>query len=110
LWAEFALKSLGFGGFGKTSGEVICVKSFVSITYKTLAVLVKNIRQKECVKADRTLPVDGRFYGARQNQQCEEKLPEETTTALKSGRTLTHKIVSTEGINIFKSPIFLDIL
>jgi hypothetical protein len=30
-------------------------------------VLVKNIRPKECVKADPTMPVDGRFYGARQN-------------------------------------------
>jgi hypothetical protein len=99
LWAEFALKSLGFGGFGKTSGEVICVKSFVSITYKTLAVLVKNIRQKECVKADRTLPVDGRFYGARQNQR-EEKLPKETTKALKSGRTLSHEIVCPRNIKI----------
>jgi hypothetical protein len=49
-------------------------------------VLVKNIRPKECVKADPTLPVDGRFYGTRQYHQCKEKLPEETTTTLKPGR------------------------
>jgi hypothetical protein len=66
------------------------VKYFVSITYEAQGVLEKNIRPKECVEADPTLPVDGRFYGARQNQQCEEKLSEETTTALKSGRTLSH--------------------
>jgi hypothetical protein len=52
---------------------------------------VKNIRPKEC---------DGRFNGARQNQQCKEKLPEETMTALKSGRTLTHKIVCPRNIKI----------
>ncbi len=55
--------------------------------------LVKFIRPKECVKEDPALPVEGRFYGARQNQQCEKELPEETTTALKSGRTLTYGIV-----------------
>ncbi len=55
--------------------------------------LVKFIRPKECIKEDPTLPVEGRFYGARQIQQCEEKLPEEMTTALKSGRTLTYGIV-----------------
>jgi hypothetical protein len=69
-------------------------------------VLVKFIRPKECVKDDPSLPVNSRFYGARQIQQCGEKLPEEMTTALKSGRTLTHKIVFTIGINICKSPIF----
>jgi hypothetical protein len=34
FWANFALKSRGFGGFGKTSGEVKYEKSFVSITYE----------------------------------------------------------------------------
>jgi hypothetical protein len=32
--AEVALKSRGFGGFDKTSGEVMYVKSFVSTTYE----------------------------------------------------------------------------
>jgi hypothetical protein len=62
-------------------------------------VLVKNIKPKECVKDDPTLPDDGRFYGARQNQR-EEKLPKETTTALKSGRTLSHEIVCPRNIKI----------
>jgi hypothetical protein len=53
----------------------------------------KFTRPKECVKADPALPVEGRFYDARQNQQCEEKLPEARTTALNSGRTLTNGIV-----------------
>jgi hypothetical protein len=34
FWADFALKSRGFGGFGKTSGEVKYVKSFASISYE----------------------------------------------------------------------------
>jgi hypothetical protein len=72
-------------------------------------VLVKNIRPKECVKADPTLPVDGRFYGARQNQPARKTLPEETTTALKSGRTFTQKIVCYAKIKIILSPIFGDI-
>jgi hypothetical protein len=53
-------------------------------------VLVKFIMPKECVKEAPTLPVEGRVYGPRQKQQCEEMLPEEMTTALKSGRTLTY--------------------
>jgi hypothetical protein len=52
-------------------------------------VLEKFIRPKE----DPALSVEGRFYGTRQNQQGEEKLPEATTTTLKSGRTLTYGIV-----------------
>jgi hypothetical protein len=60
------LKEPQFRRFRQASGEVICAKSFV--------------RPKECVKDDPMLPVDSRFYGARQNQQCEEKLPEEMTT------------------------------
>ncbi len=63
--------------------------------------LAKFIRPKECVKEDPALPIEGRFYGARQNQQCDEKLPEETTTALKSGRNPTHKIACITRINIF---------
>jgi hypothetical protein len=90
FWADFALKNRGFGGFGKTSSEVKYVKSFVSITYEAL---VKFIRPKECVKEDPALPVEGRFYSARQNQQCGKEMPEETTTALKSSRTLTYGIV-----------------
>ncbi len=34
FWAEFALKSRGFGGFGKPSVEDESVKSFVNITYE----------------------------------------------------------------------------
>jgi hypothetical protein len=34
FWADFALKSRGFGGFGKTSGEKESVKSFVNIRYE----------------------------------------------------------------------------
>jgi hypothetical protein len=76
------------------------VKYFVNTVYEAQAVLVKNIRPKEFVKAKPTLPVDCRFYGARQNQQCEENAAFTTTTALKTGRTFTHKIVCTIGIKI----------
>jgi hypothetical protein len=55
--------------------------------------LVKFIRAKQCVKEDPALPVEGRFYIIRQNQQCEEKLPIATTTALNSGSTFTYGIV-----------------
>jgi hypothetical protein len=68
--------------------------------------LVKIIRPKKCVKDDPALPVDTQFYGARQNQQCEEKLPEETTMALKSGRTrvcrsYSLKVKTSENVGIF---------
>jgi hypothetical protein len=69
-------------------------------------VLVTNISPKECVKADPILPVYGRFYGARQNHPTRKRLPEETTTALKTGRTFTQKIVCYVNIEITLSPIF----
>ncbi len=34
FWADFALKSCGFGGFVKIFGEEKSVKSFVNITYE----------------------------------------------------------------------------
>ncbi len=43
-------------------------------------------------KYNPTLPVEGRFYGVEANQQCNEKLPQAKTKALKSGMTLTYRI------------------
>ncbi len=63
--AEFALKSRGFDDFGSPSGQDKCVKDFVSITYEAQGVLEKNIMSYECVKANPTLPVDGRIHSAR---------------------------------------------
>jgi hypothetical protein len=34
FWADFALKSCSFGGFGKMFGEEKSAKSFVNITYE----------------------------------------------------------------------------
>jgi hypothetical protein len=62
-------------------------------------VLVKFIRPKQCVKEDPALPIEGRFYSIRQNQQCEEKLPIATTKALKSGSIFTYGIVCITKIN-----------
>jgi hypothetical protein len=39
-------------------------------------------------------------------EHCEEKLPEETMTALKSGRTLTHKIVCPAILKFSNSRFF----
>ncbi len=46
FWAEFALKSRGFGGFGKTSDEVIYVKSFVRIPVRGLGSVSKIYQAK----------------------------------------------------------------
>jgi hypothetical protein len=79
----------------------------VSITYEAYAVLEKFIRPKECVQEDLVLPVKGRFYVVRQNQQFEEKLPIATTTALNSGMTLTYGIVCIIKL-IFLNPRFFE--
>jgi hypothetical protein len=76
------------------------VKYFVSITYEAQRVMEKNIMSQECVKASQHYPsIYGRIYSARQSQLCNKTLPEETTTALKSGMTFTHK--SVWGVNKF---------
>ncbi len=67
--------------------------------------LVKFIRPKECVKEDPALPVEDRFYGARQNQQCEEKLPEETTTASNQAVPLHMELFASSKL-IFLNPQF----
>jgi hypothetical protein len=63
-------------------------------------VLEENIMSEECVKAKQTLPFDGRIHSAKQRQPYEKTLPGETTTALKSGMTFTHKIVWGVKINL----------
>jgi hypothetical protein len=57
--------------------------------YEAQAVLVKFIRPEHCVKDDQTLPVEGRFYGVRRINSAKKNCLQATTTALKSGMTLT---------------------
>jgi hypothetical protein len=87
------LKELWFGQNQQDFRWHESVKYFVSITYEAQGVLEKNILYQECVKANSTLPLDGRIYSARQSQLGEKLLPEETTTASNSGMIFTHKIV-----------------
>jgi hypothetical protein len=96
--AEFTLKIRGFVKIGKTSGG-IKVRNISSVNVRGPGSDGEKYHVSRMCQSFPTLPVYGRIYSARQSQLCNKTLPKETTTALKSGMTFTHK--SVWGVNKF---------
>ncbi len=109
--AGFAWKSCGFGDFGIRSGREEIIENCCERNIRGLSSVGKIYQARSlCLNMTQHCPSKADFTAPKERQQWNRSCPSAKMMALKSGMTLTYRIVHDRHTTIKFPPIFWDLL
>ncbi len=108
--ADFALKSRGFGEFGSRSGREEIIENFCERNVRGLSSVGKIYQARTlCLNMAQHCPSKADFTASKEWQQWNGSCPSAKTMALKSGMTLTYRVVHIRHTPVKFPPIFWNL-
>jgi hypothetical protein len=105
--ADFALKSRGFGEFGSRSGREEIIENCCERNVRSLSSVGQTYQARTlCLNMTQHCPSKADFTASKEWQQCNGSCPSAKTMALKSGMTLTYRVIHIRHTPVKFPPIF----